>query len=73
MGNKTIVTIPTYSLVADSFMNWSGMEESEGRRIKRFINIDMKSVRFCDEQMLDKFRQFKLIAGYVTEKTKRNN
>jgi len=67
-GDKTISTIPTYSLVTDSFLNWSGMEESDGRRIKRFINIDMKSVRFCDEKMLDKFQQFRLIKNYVTEK-----
>ncbi len=67
-GDKTISTIPTYSLVTDSFLNWSGMEESEGRRIKRFINIDMKSVRFCDEKMLDKFQQFRLIKDYVKEK-----
>jgi len=67
-GDKTIVTIPTYSLVIDSFMNWSGMEESEGRRIKRSINIDMKSVRFCDDKMLDKFQKFRLLGNYVTEK-----
>ncbi len=69
-GDKTISTIPTYSLVTDSFLNWSGMEESDGRRIKRFINIDMKSVRFCDEKMLDKFQQFRLISDYVSEKQK---
>ena len=67
-GDKTISTIPTYSLVTDSFLNWSGMEESDGRRIKRFINIDMKSIRFCDEKMLDKFQQFRLIKDYVKEK-----
>jgi len=67
-GDKTIITIPTYSLVSDSFVNWSGMEESEGRRIKRSINIDMKSVRFCDEQMLAKFQKFRLISNYVVEK-----
>lgn len=67
-GDKTISTIPTYSLVTDSFLNWSGMEESEGRRIKRFINIDMKSVRFCDDQMLDNFQHFRLIKSYVIEK-----
>jgi miniconductance mechanosensitive channel len=44
------------------------MEESDGRRIKRFINIDMKSVRFCDDQMLEKFQNFRLIRSYVTEK-----
>jgi miniconductance mechanosensitive channel len=69
-GDKTISTIPTYSLIADSFINWSGMEESDGRRIKRSINIDMKSVRFCDEQMLEKYRQFRLISNYVVEKEK---
>lgn len=67
-GDKTISTIPTYSLVTDSFLNWSGMEESDGRRIKRFINIDMKSVRFCDNQMIEKFQNFRLIRSYVTEK-----
>jgi len=67
-GDKTIITIPTYSLVSDSFINWSGMEESEGRRIKRSINIDMKSVRFCDEQMLAKFQKFRLIQNYVINK-----
>lgn len=66
--DKTISTIPTYSLVADSFQNWSGMEESDGRRIKRSINIDMKSVKFCDEKMLEKFKQFMLIGNYVAEK-----
>jgi miniconductance mechanosensitive channel len=67
-GDRTITTIPTYSLVTDSFQNWSGMEESDGRRIKRSINIDMKSVMFCDQQMLDKFQKFRLINRYVTEK-----
>ena len=69
-GDKTITTIPTYSLVADSFLNWSGMEESDGRRIMRSIKIDMKSVRFCDEQMLNKFQQFRLIKDYLNEKQK---
>ena len=67
-GDKTICTIPTYSLVTDSFLNWSGMEESDGRRIKRSINVDMKSVRFCDAAMLEKFRQFRLISNYIVEK-----
>lgn len=68
--DKTISTIPTYALVSDSFLNWAGMEESEGRRIKRSINIDMKSVRFCDAEMLERYRHFMLIGNYVTEKQK---
>ena len=66
--DKTITTIPIYSLVSDSFHNWKGMEESGGRRIKRSINIDMKSVKFCDSALLEKFRKFRLISEYIDEK-----
>ena len=66
--DKTITTIPTYALVSGSFSNWSGMEKSGGRRIKRSINIDMKSVRFCDEKMLEKFKHFYLLRDYIANK-----
>ena len=68
--DKTITTIPTYSLVSDSFVNWRGMEESGGRRIKRSINIDMNSVKFCSPELLDKLRKISLITDYIdgTEK-----
>ncbi len=68
--DKTITSVPIYSLVSDSFNNWRGMEESGGRRIKRSINLDMKSVKFCDNNMLEKFQRFQLIRDYVTEKQK---
>ncbi len=48
--DNTIVTLPPYVLVSDSFQNWRGMEESGGRRIKRHILIDMNTIRFCTEQ-----------------------
>ena len=60
--DKTITTIPTYSLIADSFTNWRGMEESEGRRLKRAINIDMKSVTFYSDKMLEKLSKDPIIA-----------
>ena len=63
--DKTIVTIPTYALVSESFKNWRGMSESGGRRIKRAINIDIGSVRFCDDEMLERFARIRHIAGYV--------
>lgn len=63
--DKTISTIPTYSLISDSFQNWRGMEESGGRRIKRSINLDMKSVKFCTPEMLDKFRKISDVKNYV--------
>jgi miniconductance mechanosensitive channel len=63
--DNTITTIPTYAMVSESFTNWRGMQESGGRRIKRSINIDMKSIQFCDAQMIDKFKKIHLIKDYV--------
>ena len=63
--DKTIVTIPTYSLISDSFQNWKGMETSGGRRIKRHINIDMDSIKFCSQEMLNKFAQIDVLKEYV--------
>jgi miniconductance mechanosensitive channel len=66
--DKTITTIPTYSLVADSFKNWRGMERSGGRRIKRAVNIDMSSIRFCTEGDLQKFEKFEYLKDYLKDK-----
>lgn len=66
--DKTITTIPTYALISDYFKNWRGMSESGGRRIKRSINIDMTSVRFCTAEMLAKFKKIKHIEEYVERK-----
>jgi len=67
-GDKTISTIPAYSLFSDSFRNWRGMEESGGRRIKRWINIDMNSISFCTPEMIEKFGKFQNISNYVFQK-----
>jgi miniconductance mechanosensitive channel len=66
--DKTITTIPTYALIADSFKNWRGMSESGGRRIKRCIHLDMNTVRFADAAMLESFRKMELLKKYVDEK-----
>lgn len=63
--DKTITTIPPYLLVSDSFQNWRGMKESGGRRIKRSINIDMNSVKFCTPEMLEKYRRIRLLTDYI--------
>lgn len=65
--DNTITTIPPYALVSDSFQNWRGMQESGGRRVKRSINIDMNSVKFCTSEMLDKYRKIRLLKTYVEE------
>lgn len=68
--DNTIVTIPPYALVSDSFQNWRGMSDSKGRRIKRSISIDMNSVKFCTNEMLDKFRKISLLKEYIDQKEK---
>ena len=65
--DKTISVIPTYKLIDSSFKNWRGMQNTGGRRIKRSINIDMASVKFCSEEMLKRFRKFELISNYIDE------
>lgn len=68
--DKTITTIPTYSLVSNSFKNWRGMRLSGGRRIKRAVFIDMNTIRFCDEEMIKRFEKFKFLQDYLKRKTK---
>lgn len=53
--DNTIVTVPPYALVSDSFQNWRGMQHSNGRRIKRSINIDMNTVHFCNEDEIRRY------------------
>lgn len=64
----TITTIPTYSMISDSFKNWRGMEESAGRRIKRALNIKISSVNFCDEELIADLKNIELIKPYIEEK-----
>ena len=66
--DKTISTIPTYALMANSFKNWRGMEMSGGRRIKRAIHIDLNSIRFCDQALLDRLSKIRYIQAYIKEK-----
>lgn len=66
--DKTISTIPAYALISEGFKNWRGMSESGGRRIKRSINIDMQSVRFCDEEMLQQLRQVQVLREYLASR-----
>jgi miniconductance mechanosensitive channel len=63
--DNTTTTIPTYSLISDSFRNWRGMQGSNGRRIKRHILIKAHSIRFLKEEELEGFKQIQLIASYI--------
>ena len=63
--DNTITTIPTWSLVSDSFKNWSGMSASGGRRIKRSLNIDTTSIHFLDEREQQRLIQARLLKPYM--------
>ena len=66
--DKTITSIPTYKLVSDSFINWRGMSESGGRRIKRSILIKVSSIKFLDDEQLSKLKQIERISSFITKR-----
>ena len=66
--DKTITTIPTHRLIADSFRNWRGMNESGGRRIKRALVVDQNSIRFLDDKETDDLKRFRLLDDYLARK-----
>tara|TARA_B110000046_G_C13022583_1_gene412026 strand:+ start:3342 stop:4607 length:1266 start_codon:yes stop_codon:yes gene_type:complete len=63
--DKTITTIPTYALISDSFKNWRGMEDSNGRRIKRALNIKLDSVCYLSKDAVDKLKNIHSISAYL--------
>jgi miniconductance mechanosensitive channel len=71
--DKTISVIPTHKLIDSAFRNWRGMSESGGRRIKRSLFIDMNSIKLCDEEMVQRFKQFHIITDYIDAKQKEIN
>jgi miniconductance mechanosensitive channel len=71
--DNTYTTIPTGAFTTDSFKNWRGMEESQGRRIKRAIHIKQHSVKFCDEVMLRKLSESHLLKDYIVRMTQEIN
>lgn len=66
-GDKTITNIPIYSLISDSFINWKGLEQAGVRRIKRWVNIDMNSVKLCDDRILEKFMNISQLKDSIIE------
>ena len=63
--DNTTTTIPTYSLITDSFKNWRGMLKSDGRRIKRHVLIKANSVRFIETHELEKFKKIQHLSHYI--------
>lgn len=66
--DRTTVHVPAYDLISKTVVNWRGMVDSGGRRIKRSIHVDMSSIRFVDTEMLENFRRFSLLGDYLDKK-----
>ena len=67
--DNTITTIPTYALISDSFKNWRGMDESDGRRIKRSLNIRMESVKNLSQEDILQMSKIQLISDYILQRS----
>ncbi|MDW0117761.1 mechanosensitive ion channel [Sporosarcina thermotolerans] len=68
--DQTVTMIPSYALISDSFINWRGMQESGGRRIKRSLYIDTSSIQFCTEEMMEHFKQIHYLKDYIVNREK---
>ncbi|TNE74127.1 mechanosensitive ion channel [bacterium] len=66
--DKTVTTVPTYYFITDSFKNWRGMQESGGRRIKRSLFVNVKTVKFVDPETRERFKKYQLITNYITKR-----
>lgn len=66
--DKTIVTIPSYALLSSGMKNWRGMKEAGGRRIKRAINIDITSIKFCDDNLLERIAHITIFRDRLENK-----
>jgi miniconductance mechanosensitive channel len=80
--DKTIITIPAYALVNESFQNWRGMVESDVRQFKRSVYIDARSIKMPNQELLEKIKKFPAVKDYLekdedidngSEKTRTNN
>ena len=67
--DKTITTIPPYSLVSESFQNWRGMEETGGRRLKRSVFVKQSTIRFMKDEELKELERIGLIADYIRSRS----
>ena len=66
--DKTLSSVPSYSLISGGFKNWRGMYVSGGRRIKRAVPIDMSGICFCTAEMLTHLRNIELLRDYIDNK-----
>jgi len=68
--DMTITIVPSYAIVSESFKNYRGMQESDGRRVKRHLNIKISSIKFIDEKLFEKLLHVERISDFLKERKK---
>ncbi|MGE8293069.1 MAG: mechanosensitive ion channel family protein [Sphingobacterium sp.] len=68
--DKTITTIPTHTLLSDSFKNYRGMQQSGGRRLKRAINIKISTIRFLDNKEIEELKNIQILRPYIEDRAR---
>lgn len=66
-ADQSITTVPTYSLISESFKNWRGIDETNARRIKRAVYVDLNTVRFCTAEMLARYERLPYVGEYLAQ------
>ncbi len=66
--DKTITTIPTHKLITDAYVNWRGMSEADGRRLKRQLLVKASSIRFLEEETVNKLAKVERLKGFIDER-----
>lgn len=67
--DKTITSVPAQQLTGNVFYNWTGMQQSGGRRIKRNILIDANSISFMNKTAIKKLSKISILNDYLTTKS----
>jgi miniconductance mechanosensitive channel len=68
--DNTVSMLPAYALVQNAFINWQGMSDSGGRRIKRSVNVDVTSIRFLSDEEIEKLKSIRILRQYIYEKSR---
>ncbi|MCX7986367.1 MAG: mechanosensitive ion channel family protein [Bacteroidales bacterium] len=68
-SNKTISILPVYYFVSDTYHNWRGLEMAEGRRLRRSVNLDMRTIRFAEQNLIEKLKSQGLLPDTISSET----
>lgn len=71
--DKTISTVPPYTLISTGFKNFRNMQESKTRRIQRSYMIDADSVMETTPEQLEQFKKIPLLSDWINKKVEQRD